>query len=104
MHVSDLVQAHVLGLEWLLGGRGSRVFCLGTGRGFSVREVIDHARLVTNRAVPVTEGDRRPGDATRLVSGSARAVEELGWRPARSNLADMIADAWRWHQTGGYER
>ncbi|MCB2158761.1 MAG: UDP-glucose 4-epimerase GalE, partial [Rhodobacteraceae bacterium] len=63
-----------------------------------------HARLVTNRAVPVTEGDRRPGDATRLVSGSARAVEELGWRPARSNLADMIADAWRWHQTGGYER
>ena len=104
VHVSDLVQAHVLGLEWLLGGRGSRVFCLGTGRGFSVREVIDHARLVTNRAVPVTEGDRRPGDATRLVSGSARAVEELGWRPARSNLADMIADAWRWHQTGGYER
>ena len=104
VHVSDLVQAHVLGLEWLLGGCGSRVFCLGTGRGFSVREVIDHARLVTNRAVPVTEGDRRPGDATRLVSGSARAVEELGWRPARSNLADMIADAWRWHQTGGYER
>ena len=102
VHVSDLVQAHVLGLEWLLGGRGSRVFCLGTGRGFSVREVIDHARLVTNRAVPVTEGDRRPGDATRLVSGSARAVEELGWRPARSNLADMIADAWRWHQTGHY--
>lgn len=104
VHVADLVEAHVLGLNWLLEGRGSRVFCLGTGRGFSVREVIEAARAVTNRPVPVVEGDRRPGDATRLVCGSARAVEELGWRPDRSALRAMIADAWRWHQTGGYER
>ncbi len=104
VHVADLADAHVLGLEWLLGGRGSRVFCLGTGRGFSVREVIEHARIVTNRAVPVVEGARRPGDAARLVSGSARAIEELGWKPVRSTLPAMIADAWRWHQTGGYER
>jgi UDP-glucose 4-epimerase len=104
VHVADLADAHVLGLDWLLGGRGSRVFCLGTGRGFSVREVIEHARIVTNRAVPVVEGGRRPGDAARLVSGSARAIEELGWRPERSTLPAMIADAWRWHQTGGYER
>ncbi|MCV2863353.1 UDP-glucose 4-epimerase GalE [Defluviimonas sp. WL0075] len=104
VHVADLVEAHVLGLNWLLEGRGSRVFCLGTGRGFSVREVIEAARAVTNRSVPVVEGDRRPGDATRLVCGSARAVEELGWRPGRSTLRAMIADAWRWHQTGGYER
>lgn len=104
VHVADLADAHVLGLDWLLNGRGSRVFCLGTGRGFSVREVIEHARIVTNRAVPVVEGGRRPGDAARLVSGSARAIEELGWRPERSTLPAMIADAWRWHQTGGYER
>lgn len=102
VHVMDLVDAHVLGLEWLRAGRGSRVFCLGTGSGFSVREVIDHARAATNRPVPVTEGPRRAGDAVRLVSGSARASAELGWRADRSTLKQMIGDAWRWHQTGGY--
>lgn len=104
VHVSDLVEAHVLGLDWLRAGKGSRVFCLGTGSGFSVREVIDHARLVTNREVPVLMGERRAGDAVSLVSGSARAIRELGWRPRRSDLGSMIADAWRWHQNGRYER
>jgi len=104
VHVSDLVEAHVLGLDWLRAGKGSRVFCLGTGSGFSVREVIDHARLVTNREVPVLMGERRAGDAVSLVSGSARAIRELGWRPRRSHLGSMIADAWRWHQNGRYER
>lgn len=104
VHVMDLTEAHVLGLKWLEAGKGSRVFCLGTGSGFSVRDVVDHARAVTNRTVPVTEGPRRAGDAVKLVSGSARAERELGWRPARSTLSEMIADAWRWHQTGHYER
>ncbi|MFZ5749446.1 MAG: UDP-glucose 4-epimerase GalE [Pseudomonadota bacterium] len=104
VHVSDLVEAHVLGLDWLRAGKGSRVFCLGTGSGFSVREVIDLARLVTNREVPVLMGERRAGDAVSLVSGSARAIRELGWRPRRSDLGSMIADAWRWHQNGRYER
>ncbi|OYZ99797.1 MAG: UDP-glucose 4-epimerase GalE, partial [Rhodobacterales bacterium 17-64-5] len=81
VHVSDLVDAHVLGLRWLREGRGSRVFCLGSGRGFSVREVIEASRVVTNREVPIIEGQRRPGDATSLVSGSQRAVSELGWTP-----------------------
>jgi UDP-glucose 4-epimerase len=103
VHVSDLVDAHVLGLEWLRAGKNSRVFNLGTGTGFSVREVIEASRSVTNRAVPYVEGARRAGDATRLVSGSTRAVTELGWQPKRSTMPDMIADAWRWHQTGGYE-
>jgi UDP-glucose 4-epimerase len=102
VHVTDLVEAHVLGLKWLGEGGDSRVFCLGTGKGFSVREVIAQSRLVTNREVPVTYGDRRPGDAVSLVCGSERAVRELGWRPLRSNLEAMIADAWRWHQSGGY--
>ncbi|MEW9920591.1 UDP-glucose 4-epimerase GalE [Marimonas sp. MJW-29] len=103
VHVGDLVDAHVLGLKWLQEGGESRVFNLGTGTGFSVREVLDESRAVTNRAVPVVEGPRRPGDCTRLVSGSTRAEAELGWHPRRSTMKQMITDAWRWHQTGHYE-
>ncbi|OOY09086.1 UDP-glucose 4-epimerase GalE [Thioclava sp. F36-7] len=103
VHVSDLVDAHVLGLKWLEDGKPSRVFCLGSGNGFSVREVIDASRAVTNQDVPIVEGDRRPGDAAALVSGSKRATEELGWQPKRSDLSTMISDAWRWHQAKEYE-
>ena len=102
VHVSDLVEAHVRGLRWLEEGGESRVFNLGTGHGFSVREVIEAARRTTNRPVPAEEGPRRPGDCTRLVSGSDRAARDLGWRPERSTLETMIGDAWRWHRTGGY--
>lgn len=102
VHVMDLVGAHVLGLQWLLNGRENRIFNLGTGRGFSVREVIDHARGVTNMAIKVTTGARRAGDAAALVSGSERARVELGWTPDRSTLPLMIADAWGWHQRPGF--
>ena len=104
VHVCDLVDAHVLGLDWLEHGKGSRVFNLGTGSGFSVLEVIDKSKSVTNRPVPHTIGPRRAGDCTKLVSGSARAETELGWTPKRSTLETMITDAWRWHQTGHYEK
>ena len=104
VHVCDLVDAHVLGLKWLEGGKGSKVFNLGTGSGFSVREVVNHSAAVTNREVPIVEGDRRLGDCTRLVSGSTRAETELGWRPKRSDLPTMIADAWRWHRMGHYDK
>jgi len=104
VHVCDLVDAHVLGLSWLERGKESRVFNLGTGSGFSVREVIDQSRSVTNREVPYTIGPRRAGDCTKLVSGSVRAEQELGWTPTRSTLKTMIADAWRWHQTGHYDK
>lgn len=104
VHVCDLVDAHVLGLERLLNGGGSRIFNLGTGTGFSVREVIDQSRAVTNREVPYNEGDRRPGDCTKLVSGSTRASKELGWEPKRSTMDLMIADAWKWHQNGHYDK
>ena len=102
IHVSDLVDAHLLGLDWLAEGKESRVFNLGTGHGFSVREVIDGSRAVTNKPVPFVEGPRRAGDCTKLVSGSTRAMAELGWQPTRSNMPQMIADAWRWQQTGHY--
>ncbi len=104
VHVMDLVEAHILGLKWLEDSKGSRVFNLGTGKGYSVKEVIDHSRIVTNRAVPFKEGPRRPGDCTKLVSGSTRAELELGWTPKRSTLEAMIADAWKWHQNGHFER
>lgn len=104
VHVTDLVEAHVAGLKWLETGRGARVFCLGTGTGFTVREVIEHSRSVTNREVPVIWGERRAGDAVALVCGSERARRDLGWQPVRSTLARMIADAWRWHQSGHYDR
>ena len=104
VHVCDLVDAHVLGLKWLLEGKDCRIFNLGTGTGFSVREVIEQSNAVTNRAVPYEEGPRRPGDCTKLVSGSTLASKELGWTPTRSDMQTMVADAWRWHQTGHYEK
>ena len=104
VHVCDLVDAHVLGLKWLQEGRGSRVFNLGTGEGFSVREVVEHAGQVTKKPVPMIEGARRPGDCKKLVSGSFRAVSELGWLATRSNMKQMITDAWRWHQIGDYKK
>lgn len=104
VHVMDLVDAHVLGLQWLESGKPSRVFNLGSGHGFSVKEVIGRSGTVTNRPVATLQGERRAGDCSKLVSGSVRAVEELGWEPKRSDLTEMIADAWRWHQHGKYER
>jgi UDP-glucose 4-epimerase len=102
VHVMDLVDAHVLGLQWLLDGRGSRVFNLGSGYGFSVREVVEAAGAITNREVPLVRGPRRAGDAASLVSGSSSAVQDLGWIPTRSNLSQMIRDAWHWAQQPGY--
>ena len=104
VHVCDLVDAHVLGPKWLQEGRGSRVFNLGTGDGFSVLDVVEHAGQVTKKPVPTIEGARRPGDCTKLVSGSSRAVSELGWSATRSNMEQMITDAWRWHQNGDYKK
>ncbi|WP_135448869.1 MULTISPECIES: UDP-glucose 4-epimerase GalE [Tabrizicola] len=102
VHVTDLAEAHVLGLRYLLAGRGDAVFCLGTGRGFSVREVIEASRAVTNREVPLLIGERRPGDAASLVSSSTRAVAELGWNARHSTLHQMIGDAWAWAQKPGF--
>ncbi|MEM9966633.1 MAG: UDP-glucose 4-epimerase GalE [Pseudomonadota bacterium] len=102
VHVCDLIDAHVLGLKWLLKGNESQVFNLGTGKGFSVKEVIDCSRQITNRALPLVKGPRRPGDCARLVSGSERARKKLGWIPLQSTMPQMIKDAWAWHQSERY--
>ncbi len=104
VHVSDLIDAHIAGLDWLVEGGQSEVFNLGTGTGFSVKDVIEQCQIVTNKPVPHVIGDRREGDCAALVSGSDRAAQLLGWHPGRSTLRSMIEDAWRWHQTEDYNR
>lgn len=102
VHVTDLVAAHISGLEYILKGGASDIFNLGTGRGFSVREVVDTVSKVTQEPVPAIDGPRRPGDCASLVSGSVRAKEILGWTPKHSSLDEMISTAWAWHQGPGF--
>lgn len=102
VHVSDLVDAHVAGLKWLEAGKPSEVFCLGTGDGFSVREVVAAVAAVTNGPVPMEEGPRRAGDAVKLVCGSDKARAQLGWTPSRSTMPQMLRDAHRWHASDGF--
>lgn len=97
VHVSDLAQAHVLALEALLLGRGSSAYNLGSGQGFSVREVIAAVRRLTGREVPVSTGPRRPGDPAHLVADATRARAELGWQPTASRLDTIVETAWAWH-------
>jgi UDP-glucose 4-epimerase len=96
IHIEDLGQAHLLALDRLERGL-HQVFNLGTGDGSTVREVIEAARRVTGREIPVRDEGRRPGDPPELVAANARAREILGWEPQRS-LEDMIADAWAWRR------
>ncbi len=98
IHVSDLADAHILGLEYLLKGGESEKFNLGNGSGFSVREVIDAAKRVTGKPIPVIEAERRPGDPPALVGGSERANSVLGWNPQYSDIDTILAHAWQWHQ------
>lgn len=98
IHVSDLADAHILGLEYLLKGGESEVFNLGNGNGFSVRDVIETASVVTSRDIKVLECDRRPGDPPFLIGSSDKARTILGWQPQYSSLKDIIAHAWQWHQ------
>ena len=102
VHVVDLIEAHILALDRLLAGGASGRFNLGTGHGFSVREVIDAAEATLGMAIPQAAGARRGGDPARLVCDGTRARADLGWAPSRSSLPRMIADAWRWRQTGRY--
>jgi UDP-glucose 4-epimerase len=98
IHVCDLANAHVLGLEYLLQGGSSNVFNLGNGNGFSVREVIETAKKVTGRDIPVKECPRRAGDAPILVGSAEKARKTLGWQPKYADLATIISHAWQWHQ------
>jgi UDP-glucose 4-epimerase len=104
IHVSDLVDAHVKALEYLLKGGVSDAFNLGNGNGFSVKEVIDMAEKVVGRKGKVVVGPRREGDPPVLIADSTKARKILGWQPKYS-LEEIVASAWKWHSAhpGGYE-
>jgi UDP-glucose 4-epimerase len=98
IHVTDLADAHILGVEYLLQGGDSTIFNLGNGNGFSVREVIDTAKQVTGKEIKVVESDRRPGDPPALVGSGEKARKILGWNPQYPELDKIISHAWEWHQ------
>jgi len=99
IHVSDLARAHVVGLQALMNRRmPSQAFNLGTGQGYSVRQVIDAVRRVTNRHFTVVESARRPGDPPELVAAVNRAAEQLGWTAVESDLEHIVRTAWNWFQ------
>ncbi len=97
IHVDDLARAHLLALEATDAAR-HRIYNLGNGAGFSVREVVEVARSVTRRPIPAEAADRRAGDPAVLVASSERIRAELGWAPQRSTLESMVGDAWEWMQ------
>ncbi len=98
IHVTDLADAHVLGLKYLLQLGNSTVFNLGNGNGFSVQEVIETAKEVTGKEIKVQKCDRRPGDPPILVGSSDKARTILGWQPQYCDLKDILSHAWKWHQ------
>ena len=99
IHVEDLIDAHMLALDYLRAGNPSTAFNLGNGQGFSNREIIEAARRVTGHPIPVSEEGRRPGDPATLIASSQKAMDVLGWKPKYTNVEDIITTAWKWHST-----
>ena len=98
VHVCDLADAHILCLQRLLDGGPSGAYNLGTGHGYSVREVVDAAERVIGRDVPRVESPRRPGDPPELVASAEKIRDELGWLPEHSSIEDILATAWNWQK------
>jgi UDP-glucose 4-epimerase len=99
IHVMDLASAHRLAVQRLRSDSvATEAYNLGNGQGFSVQQVIEAARRVTGRNIPVQDAPRRPGDPAVLVASSERARKVLGWVPQTPELDDIIASAWRWHR------
>ncbi|MDD2046722.1 UDP-glucose 4-epimerase GalE [Pseudomonas putida] len=98
VHVSDLVSAHSLAVDYLLKGGASTAFNLGNGLGFSVQQVIDAARTVTGRQIVVNEASRRAGDPPRLVADARKAKDVLGWEPKFASLEQIVSHAWHWER------
>lgn len=105
IHVTDLAQAHILALDYLMKGGESNVFNLGNGVGFTVKEVIDVARSVTGHPIPAEISPRRAGDPAQLVASSEKAKTVLGWKPQYDSLETIVDSAWKWHKAhpNGFE-
>lgn len=106
VHVSDLADAHILALERLRAGGESAIYNLGSGNGYSVKQVIEVSRKVTGHSIPAKIEPRRSGDPAVLIASSQRARNELGWSPKREKLEDIVTTAWDWHRShpNGYEK
>lgn len=106
IHVSDLASAHLLALKRLREGGESRIYNLGNGKGFSVKEMVEVARKVTGREIKAEIGERRPGDPATLIASSEKAMEELNWKPKYNSVETIIETAWKWHlnHPNGYEK
>ncbi|OPF51039.1 UDP-glucose 4-epimerase GalE [Clostridium baratii] len=106
IHVSDLASAHSLALKRLMNGGESRIYNLGNGTGFSVKEMIDIARKVTGHEIPAKIAPRRAGDPGILIASSEKAMKELNWKPKFNSVETIIETAWNWHKThpNGYEK
>ncbi|MFT8315632.1 MAG: UDP-glucose 4-epimerase GalE [Clostridium sp.] len=106
IHVSDLAAAHLLALKRLQNGGDSRIYNLGNGTGFSVKEVVDVTRKVTGMDIKAEIAPRRAGDPATLIASSEKAIEELGWKPQYNSLETIIETAWSWHKNhvNGYEK
>ena len=98
IHITDLVDAHYRALDRLRGGGESATYNLGSGEGFSVKEMIDAARKVTGHPIPAEVMSKRAGDPARLIASSIKAKEDLGWAPKYNDVETIIASAWAWHE------
>ena len=98
IHVTDLAQAHILAMDYLMEGGESNIFNLGNGVGFTVKEVIDTAREVTGHPIPAKTTPRRAGDPAQLIASSEKARSVLGWHPEHADLREIIETAWNWHK------
>lgn len=98
IHVTDLAQAHILAVKYIQNGGKSDIFNLGNGIGFSVKEVIETARKVTQNAIPAKVTPRRAGDPAKLIASSDKAKKVLGWKPQHAELDEIISTAWNWHK------
>ena len=99
IHVTDLAQAHILAVKYLMEGNESDIFNLGNGIGFTVKEVIETAKEVTQKPIKAVEEGRRAGDPAVLIASSEKAKKVLGWKPEHADLHEIIESAWRWHST-----
>lgn len=98
IHVTDLAQAHILAMDYLMDGGESNIFNLGNGVGFTVKEVIETARAVTGHPIPAKITPRRAGDPAQLIASSDKARSVLGWNPQHADLTEIISTAWNWHK------
>lgn len=106
VHVEDLIDAHLLAVDYLKNNGKSDVFNLGSSQGFSVKEMIDAARKTTGKSIPAVSGERRVGDPGTLIANADKAKQILGWDPVRTSIQQIMEDAWRWHvaHPNGYEK